>query len=134
MIFLSKLFLIVEISVNYCGSFKKAKKIIRYSKKKVAGVVKIKTYTADSMTIKSTKKYFKINERLWNKKMLLDLYNEAKTTVNWYKELSSYAKKLNILNFGFPFYESADDILEKLKCPIYKMASSEMADIPLIKK
>ena len=127
-------YLIAEISANHCGSLVKAKQLIKCAKNNGADAVKIQTYTADTMTIKSTKKYFKIKGGLWNKRMLWDLYDEAKTPINWHKELFNYAKELKILIFSSPFDESAVDILEKLKCPIYKVASCEMIDIPLIKK
>ena len=43
-------------------------------------------------------------------------------------------KKVGIKVFNTPFDETAVAFLEKLKCPIYKVASFEMTDIPLIKK
>jgi len=127
-------FLICEISANHCGSISFAKKLIKCAKKNGADAVKIQTYTADTMTIKSNKKYFKINNGLWKGFNLWDLYNKGKTPLTWHKELFQYAKKIGITIFSTPFDESAVTFLQKLNCPIYKVASFEMTDHLLIKK
>ena len=127
-------FLIAEISANHCGNFNLAKKLIKCAKQNNANAVKLQTYTADTMTIKSKKKYFKIKNGLWKGYNLWELYNEAHTPLKWHKGLFDYGKKLGITVFSTPFDETAVDFLEKLKCPIYKVASFEMTDIPLIKK
>ena len=127
-------FLIAEISANHCGNFNLAKKLIKCAKQSNANAVKLQTYTADTMTIKSNKKYFKIKNGLWKGYNLWELYNEAHTPLKWHKRLFDYGKKLGITVFSTPFDETAVDFLEKLKCPIYKVASCEMTDIPLIKK
>ena len=49
-------FLIAEISANHCGSFDLAKKLIKCAKINGANAVKLQTYTADTMTLKSNKK------------------------------------------------------------------------------
>ena len=61
----NKVFFIAEISANHCGSFQLAKKLIRCAKINGADAVKLQTYTADTMTINSNKKYFKIDKGLW---------------------------------------------------------------------
>ena len=127
-------FLIAEISANHCGNFNLAKKLIKCAKQSNANAVKLQTYTADTMTIKSKKKYFKIKNGLWKGYNLWELYNEAHTPLKWHKRLFDYGKKLGITVFSTPFDETAVDFLETLKCPIYKVASFEMTDIPLIKK
>jgi len=126
--------LIAEISANHCGSLNLAKKLISCAKKNNADAVKIQTYTADTMTIKSHKKIFKIKNGIWKGYRLWDLYNEACTPFEWHKELFEYSKKIGIQIFSTPFDETAVDFLEKLNCPRYKIASFEMTDLPLIKK
>lgn len=127
-------FLIAEISANHCGNFKIAKNLITCAKKNGADAVKLQTYSADTMTIKSNKKYFKIKSGLWKDYNLWELYNEAKTPLEWHTKLFKYGKKIGIKVFSTPYDETAVDFLEKLNCPIYKVASFEMTDIPLIKK
>ena len=127
-------FLIAEISANHCGNFNLAKKLIKCAKQNGANAVKLQTYTANTMTIKSNKKYFKIKNGLWKGYSLWDLYNEAHTPLEWHKKLFEYGKKIGITVFSTPFDETSVDFLEKLKCPMYKVASFEMTDIPLIKK
>ncbi len=65
---------------------------------------------------------------MWN------LYNEAHTPLEWNKKLFDYGKKLGITIFSTPFDETAVNLLEKLKCPMYKVASFEITDLLLIKK
>ena len=130
----NKIFFIAEISANHCGSYNMAKKLVKCAYLNGADAVKLQTYTADTMTIKSNKKYFKIKKGLWKDYMLWDLYNKAQTPLKWHKELFKYGKSLGLKVFSTPFDETAVDFLEKLNCPIYKISSFEMTDINLVKK
>ena len=130
----NKVFFIAEISANHCGNFNLAKKLIKCAYINGADAVKLQTYTADTMTAKSNKKYFKINQGLWKGYNLWDLYNKAHTPLKWHKELFKYGKSLGIKVFSTPFDSTAVDFLEKLNCPIYKIASFEMTDLELVKK
>jgi len=131
---IKKPFFVAEVSANHCGSFLIAKKLIKCAKQNGADAVKLQTYTPETMTINSNKKYFRVKDGLWKGYTLWDLYKKAHTPLEWHKPLFDYAKKLKIKIFSTPFDESAVDFLEDLKCPIYKVASFEMTDIPLIKK
>ena len=100
-------YFIAEISSNHCGSKSYAKKLIYEAKKYGANAVKLQTYTADTMTIKSEKREFKIKTGIWKGKKLWDLYNKAHTPYEWHKELFEYSKKIGIRpsgkHFGFLF-------------------------------
>lgn len=127
-------FFIAEISANHNGKYELAKKLIKCAKDNGADAVKLQTYTADTMTLKSNKKYFKIKSGLWKGYTLWDLYDKAHTPIEWHQKLFEYAKSIGIKIFSTPFDISAVDLLEKLKCPIYKIASFEMTDLNLIKR
>ena len=127
-------FLVAEISANHCGNINLAKKLIKCAKDNGADAAKLQTYTADTMTIQSNKKYFKIKNGLWKGYDLWNLYNEAHTPLEWNKKLFDYGKKLGITIFSTPYDETAVNLLEKLKCPMYKVASFEITDLLLIKK
>ena len=127
-------FLVAEISANHCGKLSLAKKLIKCAKLNGADAVKLQTYTADTMTIKSNHKSFIVKDGLWKGYKLWDLYNEACTPLNWHKELFKYASENKIQIFSTPFDETSVDFLEKLNCPIYKIASFELTDLPLVKK
>ena len=125
---------IAEISANHNGSLDQAKRLIKTAKKYGADVVKLQTYTPSTMTVKSSKRDFRIKKGLWGVNTLWDLYEKAQTPFEWHRELFDYAKKLKIIIFSTPFDESAVDLLESLNCTFYKVASFEMNHIPLIKR
>jgi len=75
--FKNKPYLIAEISANHCGNFQLAKKLVSCAKKNGANAVKLQTYTANTMTIKSKKKYFnkfKGTEEFYKNTISLPIY------------------------------------------------------------
>lgn len=129
----SPVFIIAELSGNHNGDFNVAAKSIEAMKKAGADAVKLQTYTADTLTIDSNNKYFKINNgSLWDGKNLYELYKEAYTPWEWQPKLKKIADDLGIILFSTPFDKSAVDFLEKMDVLAYKVASFEANDIPLI--
>ncbi|WP_318343166.1 pseudaminic acid synthase [Flagellimonas baculiformis] len=132
--FSKKTFVIAELSANHGGNIETAKETIRAAKRTGADAIKLQTYTADTITLDSHQKYFKINQGThWDGQYLYDLYKEASLPWEWHEELFKLAKELGLTCFSSPFDNSAVDFLEELDCPIYKVASFEITDIPLIK-
>ena len=126
-------FIIAELSANHNGDLQLALETIRAAKRTGADAVKIQTYTADTLTINCKNDYFKINHgTAWDGEYLYDLYNRAYTPWEWHAEIFRVAKEEGIICFSSPFDNSAVDLLEELKSPIYKIASFEIQDIPLI--
>ncbi len=130
----SKPWIIAEMSANHNGSKEKAFEIIRKAKECGANAVKIQTYKADTITLNSHRDEFKIKGGLWDGENLYNLYAKAFTPWEWHKDLFAYAQDLGITLFSSPFDFTAVDLLEDLNCPVYKIASFEMVDIPLIRR
>ena len=86
------------------------------------------------MTLDTNKSDFLIKHGIWKGYKLFDLYNKAQTPPFWQKELFNHARKENILIFSSIFNPSDIDLLMSLNTPIFKIASFELTDIPLIKK
>lgn len=125
--------IIAELSANHGGDIEIAKETIRAAKRTGADAIKLQTYTADTMTIDSKKEDFLINKgTAWDGLYLHDLYKTAYTPWEWHAELFDLAKEEGLLCFSSPFDKTAVDFLEELDCPIYKIASFEITDIPLI--
>lgn len=126
--------LVAEISANHNGSYSRALRLIKLAKKNKADAVKLQTFDENSMTINSNKKNFIIKSGIWKGYNLWHLYKKAKTPIEWHKDLFDYSKKLKIKCFSTPFDIKALNFLEKLNCPIYKIASFEATDLEFIKE
>ena len=126
-------FIIAELSANHGGDIEIAKETIKAAKRAGADAIKLQTYKADTITLDVKNDYFKINHNShWDGRYLFDLYEEAHTPWEWHKELFETAKDEGLICFSSPFDNSAVDLLESLDNPIYKIASFEITDIPLI--
>lgn len=130
-----KPYIIAEMSGNHNGSLNNAIKIVRAAADAGVSAIKLQTYTADTMTIKTNKKDFVVNSKnsIWQGYTLYNLYKKAHTPWSWHKKIFKEAKKLGLQYFSTPFDPSAIKFLKQFNLPIYKVASFENTDIRLIK-
>ena len=126
-------FLIAELSANHNQKYDIAVKTIKAMKEAGADAVKLQTYTADTMTIDCDNEYFRIEEGLWKGENLYSLYQKAYTPWEWQPKLKKLAEDLGLVFLSTPFDKTAVDFLEDMNVPLYKVASFEIRDIPLIK-
>ena len=132
--FNKRTFIIAELSANHTGSIETAIETIKAAKRSGADAIKLQTYTADTITLSVKSDDFLINNgTIWDGKYLHDLYQEAYTPWQWHKELFRVSREEGLICFSTPFDFTAVDFLESLKNPIYKIASFEITDIPLIR-
>ena len=128
-----KCFIIAELSANHQGDINVAIETIKAAKRAGADAIKLQTYTADTITLDVKNSYFKIDQgTAWDGRYLYDLYQEAFTPWEWHKTLFEVAELEGLTCFSSPFDKTAVDFLETLHAPIYKIASFEITDIPLI--
>lgn len=129
-------FIVAELSGNHNGDIKRAKAIIDAASNAGADAVKLQTYTADTMTLDGEQNEFHVTDpgNPWFGYSLHQLYDEAHTPWEWHEELFDYIRQKNMVPFSSPFDETSVDFLESLNCQIYKVASFELTDIPLLQK
>ncbi|MDE6791585.1 MAG: pseudaminic acid synthase [Muribaculaceae bacterium] len=129
----NKVFIVAEMSANHGGSLDKALETVHAIKETGADAMKIQTYRADTITLDCDREDFMVGTNsLWTGQKLFDLYSKAYTPWEWHEAIFQEAKKIGLICFSSPFDKTAVDLLESLGNPIYKIASPEITDIPLI--
>ena len=127
-----KAFIIAELSGNHNGDLQRALALIDAAAESGADAVKLQTYTADTITMDVDNDYFRIKEGPWAGRRLYELVPRGQHPWEWHPELFARAQSHGLTCFSSPFDPTSVDFLEQLHCPIYKIASFEVVDIPLI--
>lgn len=126
-------FIVAELSANHNHNFDLAVKTIHAMAEAGADAVKVQTYKPESLTINLNTGYFAPRkDGLWKGYTPWELYNEASMPYEWQSKLKKIAENLGLLFFSSPFDKEGIDFLESINVPIYKIASLEITDIPLI--
>ena len=129
-----KTFIIAELSANHNQDFDLAVKTIEAIAEAGADAVKIQTYKPESLVLNMDNEYFgTIQSGLWKGLRRYDLYKMAATPYEWHPKLQQIAQNLGLVFFSSPFDFEGVDLLVSMHVPIYKIASFEINDIPLIK-
>jgi len=123
--------IIAELSSSHLGSFERAEQLVIAAAYAGADAIKLQTFTPEDMV--ADKEYI-IQDGPWEGRSLYDLYQEAQTPWEWHEPLFSLANGLGMGAFSSPFSVGAVDRLESIGCEMYKIASFEINDIPLLRR
>lgn len=130
-----KTFIIAELSANHNQNFDLAVKTIEAMAASGADAVKVQTYKPESLVMDINNNHFgHLKNPLWAGMTRYQLYQSACMPYEWHKPLKKVAEELGMIFFSTPFDLEGVDVLEDVDIPIYKIASFEINDIPLIKK
>lgn len=122
--------MVAEISANHGGTLARAMQIVQAAAAAGADAVKFQTWTPGTM-VRDTDHV--LQDGPWKGRRLADLYEEAYTPMEWLGDLFAAARAAGVKAFSTPFDAGALAALERLGCPMYKIASFELVDLPLIR-
>ena len=125
-------YIIAEISANHNQDLGRALEIVRAAAAAGADAIKLQTYTADTLTISSERPEFRVTGTIWEKETLHSLFRQAELPWEWHKPIFDEARRLGMGFLSTPFDFTAVDFLEEQGVSLYKIASSELVDIPLL--
>ncbi|PJE00518.1 MAG: pseudaminic acid synthase [Leptospira sp.] len=128
-------FIIAELSANHNNNFDLAVKTIEAMAESGADAVKIQTYTADSLTLDVDNEFFgPRKDGLWKGKRPFEIFQEGSLPYEWQPKLKTIAENLGLVFFSSPFDLEGVEFLERVGVELYKVASPEINDVPLIRK
>ncbi|GIJ09612.1 pseudaminic acid synthase [Micromonospora andamanensis] len=128
-------FVVAEMSGNHNGDLDRALSIVDAVAASGAHALKLQTYRPDTITIDVDTPDFRISggHELWGGENLYRLYEKAHTPYEWHRPIFERARAQGLTVFSSPFDATAVELLEDLDAPAYKIASSELVDLPLIR-
>jgi len=128
----SDCFVIAEIGHNHQGDLEKAKELFKTAKE--CGVNAVKLQKRDNRTLFTKAAY---NRPYDNRNSFGATYGEHRDFLEFgkkeYTELKQYAKEIGITMFATAFDFPSADFLAELDMPVYKMASGDLKNTPLLK-
>jgi N,N'-diacetyllegionaminate synthase len=111
-------YFIAEAGLNHNGDLNIAKKIIDAANDAGADAVKFQTFKTEKFVTKNNQ-YF-------------DVFKNAELSYSDFDELNNYSKEKHVTFFSAPFDIESADYLNKINVPCFKIASSDLTNIPLI--
>jgi len=98
-----------------------------------ADAVKVQTYKPSSLTLNLDTGYFaKRKDGIWKGFTPWNLFAKAALPYQWHEKLKQVSDEERMTFFSSPFDKQGVDFLESMNVPMYKIASFEITDTPLI--
>ncbi|MBP2044980.1 N-acetylneuraminate synthase [Methanobacterium aggregans] len=124
-------FIIAEAGVNHNGSLKTAKKLIDAAKEAGADAVKFQTFKTEKILTKNAQKA-EYQKKTTAEDSQYEMIKKLELSPNDFRELADYADKKGITFLSSPFDIESVDLLDELGVPLFKLASGEITNFPLL--
>lgn len=124
-------FFIAEIGNNHNGDYFLAKRTIEQAAKSGADAVKLQKRTIDAVFAKELRDRPQTKDQVLGK-----TYGEYRQALELgfdeYVKLKQVAENLGLIFFATPFDATSVEFLEKVGVPLYKLASFDVTNLPLL--
>jgi N,N'-diacetyllegionaminate synthase len=125
-------YIIAEAGLNHNGSMKMAKKLIDAAKEAKCNAVKFQTFRAESRISKKVKAVKYAETIIGTEETLFEMFDRLAMSHEEQRELFDYGRSRAIEIFSTPFDEASADFLNSIGCNIFKIASMDIVNLPLI--
>lgn len=129
-----KIVFIAEIGLNHNGDIALAEEMIAAAAKAGADAVKFQTFIPEKMNSPYTSSLMKNGEDKDPDYGIIDFFRKFTFTADQWKKLKKVSDTCGTEFFSAPFDSESVDLLEKMDVRLYKVASSELTNTPLIRK
>jgi len=126
----SKVFVVAEIGINHNGKMEQAIKMIDEAAESGANAVKFQSFRADKLLIPSQNRYA---QQMGSMESAYQMLRRCELSWEDQEKLKKHADDKNILFFSTPFDEETTDFLDSLGVPVFKIASSDITHVPLMR-
>jgi len=127
-------FIIAEAGVNHGGDIDSAKKLIDLAILAKADAVKFQTFKADSLILKDIKKAPYQRKTTSSNETQYEMLKTLEVSKNQNIELNNYCLENGIIFLTTPFDEDSLIELDDLDLPAYKVASTDLTNLPFLIK
>jgi N-acetylneuraminate synthase len=122
----SRALVVAEIGNNHDGSVRQAERLIEAAAEAGADAVKFQTHIADAEMLPSTPTPPHFDEPRY------ELTKRMELTLDDHVRLKALAEERGLIFFSSPFSVDAVELLERVDVPVYKIASGEVTNPPLL--
>ncbi len=125
-----RVFVVAEIGINHGGSVREGLKLIDGAAECGADAVKFQSFHADRLMIPGRLRFA---HQDIDGESAYQMFRRFELTEEDHTELKRHADERGVIFLSTPFDEGSVDFLDRLGVPAFKVASSDVTHIPLLK-
>jgi len=126
----SGVFVVAEIGINHDGSVVQAEKLIDAAADAGADAMKFKSYRTDRLLIPSQDRYA---QQMGGAESAYQMLRRCELSWGDQEKLKKHADERGVMFLSTPFDEESADFLDSLGVPVFKIASSDLTHVPLMR-
>lgn len=131
---MNNIFIIAEAGVNHNGSVGTAKDMIDVAKEAGCDAVKFQSFITEKCICRYASKANYQKHVMGDIETQYDMVKKLELNANDHRILSKYCQKREIMFLSTPFDLTSVELLAGLGVPIFKIASGEITNMPLLDK
>ncbi|WP_026889827.1 N-acetylneuraminate synthase [Clostridium beijerinckii] len=131
---MNNIFIIAEAGVNHNGDINIAKKMIDNAVLCGVDAIKFQTFNANNLVTKDAKQAKYQVDNLKEETSQLEMLKKLELSHEQYKDLKKYCEEKNIIFLSSPFDLESIEFLYSIGMKIFKIPSSEIDNVPYLRK